>query len=70
MESSQPEAENDSVFGGPVHQAMLAIAFVVVGIALFYSLNVGDIELLRLVLLALFGLIAISWRVFYTPGSQ
>lgn len=63
MPSSRPEATNDAVFGGTVPQAMLGVAYVAVGIALFYTLTVGSTEQVMVVLLAVLALIALSLAI-------
>lgn len=60
MQSSQPEEQTDAVLDGPVQQAVFGIAYVVVGIAFFYSLIFGSTELLMGVLLVLLVLIVLS----------
>jgi hypothetical protein len=60
MQSSQSEEQNDAVLDGPVQQAIFGIAYVVVGIAFFYSLIFGSTELLMGVLLVLLVLVVLS----------
>lgn len=65
MESSTPETDNGDFFDGPVETLALGLAYVLVGIGLFYSVATDSTTLFRVVLVAILVLVAVSLYVLY-----
>lgn len=65
MKSSQSDGKDGSFFDAPVQPAILGIACIVIGLALFYSLIIGSMEMFLAVLLAILGLVVISLVIVF-----
>ncbi|QLD89064.1 hypothetical protein HWV07_08485 [Natronomonas salina] len=65
MESSNPESESGDFFDGPVETLSLGLAYVLVGIGLFYSVATDSTTLFRIVLVAILLLVVVSLYVLY-----